>query len=60
MPLGLAMGGRRLRVRSGRFADRDHKNIVSWNRYPRGSHYAAHLEPDQLAGDIRQFFAAVR
>ena len=59
VPLGLAMaGGDFVSIR--RFADRDHKNIVSWNRYPRGSHYAAHLEPDQLAGDIRQFFAAVR
>jgi pimeloyl-ACP methyl ester carboxylesterase len=59
VPLGLAMaGGDFVSIR--RFADRDHKNIVSWNRYPRGSHYAAHLEPDQTAGDIRQFFAAVR
>jgi hypothetical protein len=23
-----------------RFADRDHDNIVSWNRYPSGSHFA--------------------
>jgi hypothetical protein len=59
VPLGLAMaGGDFVSIR--RFADRDHKNIVSWNRYPRGSHYAAHLEPDQTADDIRQFFAAVR
>ena len=59
VPLGLAMaGGDFVSIR--RFADRDHKNIVSWHRYPRGSHYAAHLEPDQTAGDIRQFFAAVR
>jgi pimeloyl-ACP methyl ester carboxylesterase len=59
VPLGVAMGeGDFISIR--RFAERDHKNIVSWNRYPRGSHYAAHLEPDQLSGDIRQFFRTVR
>jgi pimeloyl-ACP methyl ester carboxylesterase len=58
VPLGLAMaGGDFISIR--RFAERDHKNIVSWNRYPRGSHYAAHLEPDQLVADIRQFFRRV-
>ncbi|HET6213352.1 MAG TPA: epoxide hydrolase [Micromonosporaceae bacterium] len=59
VPLGLAMAeGDFISIR--RLAERDHKNIVSWNRYPRGSHYAAHLEPDQLSGDIREFFRRVR
>ena len=50
-----------------RFAERDHKNIVSWNSYDPGlpaaapatppGHYAAHEATDLLAGDIRQFFA---
>ena len=39
-----------------RFAERDHKNIVSWNNYDRGSHWAAHDAPDLLVDDIRQFF----
>jgi pimeloyl-ACP methyl ester carboxylesterase len=39
-----------------RFAERDHKNIVSWNNYDRGSHWAAHDAPDLLVHDIRQFF----
>jgi pimeloyl-ACP methyl ester carboxylesterase len=56
VPLGLAMGGGDF-ISIRRFADRDHSNIVSWNRYPSGGHYAAHLEPEQLSGDIRQFFA---
>ncbi|MCC3317674.1 epoxide hydrolase family protein [Nocardia africana] len=53
-----------------RFAERDHKNIVSWNSYDSGSviggpndaagHYAAHEAPEVLVGDIRQFFAQVR
>jgi hypothetical protein len=30
---------------------------VSWNNYDRGGHYAAHQEPELLAGDIRSFFA---
>ncbi|WP_377270019.1 epoxide hydrolase family protein [Peterkaempfera sp. SMS 1(5)a] len=37
-------------------AERDHKNIVSWNSYDRGSHFAAHDAPDLLVGDIRGFF----
>jgi pimeloyl-ACP methyl ester carboxylesterase len=43
-----------------KFADRDHVNIVSWNRYDRGSHFAPHDAPDLLVGDIRQFFGGLR
>jgi hypothetical protein len=43
-----------------RFADRDHANIVSWNRYDRGSHFAPHDARDLLVADIRQFFRALR
>jgi hypothetical protein len=43
-----------------RFAERDHANIVSWNHYDRGSHFAPHDAPDLLLDDIRQFFRAVR
>lgn len=43
-----------------RFADRDHSNIVSWNRYDRGSHFSPHDAPDLLLDDIRQFFRALR
>ncbi len=39
-----------------RFAERDHANIVSWNEYDRGSHWAAHDAPDLLIDDIRGFF----
>jgi len=42
------------------FAERDHKNIVSWNVYDRGSHFAAHDAPDLLIPDIRAFFAGLR
>lgn len=51
-----------------RFAERDHKNIVSWNAYDATSvhaggandaagHYAAHEAPEVLIADIRTFFA---
>ncbi|MEV6773235.1 epoxide hydrolase [Nocardia sp. NPDC051030] len=50
-----------------RFAERDHKNIVSWNSYDIGvnaggpndaaGHYAAHEAPEVLLADIRSFFA---
>ncbi|MFI6476828.1 epoxide hydrolase family protein [Nonomuraea sp. NPDC050663] len=43
-----------------RFAERDHKNIVHWNQYDRGSHWAAHDAPDLLVKDIREFFALLR
>jgi hypothetical protein len=43
-----------------RFADRDHANIVSWNRYDRGSHFAPHDAPDLLLDDIRRFFRDLR
>ncbi len=42
------------------FAEHQHANIVSWNHYDRGGHYAAHDAPDLLVGDIRQFFATLR
>ncbi|MET9340835.1 epoxide hydrolase family protein [Nonomuraea sp. NPDC003804] len=55
-PLGLASFAYDFRpVRA--FAERDHKNITSWNEYDRGSHWAAHDAPDLLADDIRTFFS---
>ncbi|TDW22037.1 epoxide hydrolase family protein [Kribbella kalugense] len=39
-----------------RFAERDHANIVSWNVYDTGGHFAAHQEPDLLVNDLRTFF----
>ena len=43
-----------------RFADRDHANIVSWNHYDRGSHFAPHDAPDLLLADIRDLFRGLR
>jgi hypothetical protein len=43
-----------------RFAERDHKNIVSWNDYPRGGHWATQDAPDLLLDNIRQFFRRFR
>ena len=42
-----------------RFAERDHADIVSWNRYDRGSHFSPDA-PELLLDDIRQFFRALR
>jgi hypothetical protein len=33
-----------------KLAERDHRGIVSWNRYERGSHFAPHDAPDLLVG----------
>ncbi|HEX2037581.1 MAG TPA: epoxide hydrolase [Chloroflexota bacterium] len=58
-PTGLAaFGGDFSGIR--RFAERDHKNIISWNVYERGGHFAAHKVPDVLVGDMRQFFRRLR
>lgn len=42
------------------FAERDHRNIVSWNVYEVPGHYAAQTAPDVLVGDIRGFFRQLR
>ena len=42
------------------FANRDHKNIISWNEYDRGGHFAATQAPDLLTADLRGFFRLVR
>ncbi|WP_433375220.1 epoxide hydrolase family protein [Actinoplanes sp. CA-142083] len=42
------------------FAERDHRNIVSWNVYDRGSHFSSQDAPDLLVDDLRQFFRKVR
>ncbi|MFD5090491.1 epoxide hydrolase family protein [Amycolatopsis thailandensis] len=39
-----------------RFAERDHANIVSWQEFDRGSHWATQDAPDLLLGDLRDFF----
>jgi pimeloyl-ACP methyl ester carboxylesterase len=60
VPLGVAgFAGDFSGVR--RFAERDHGNLVQWTMHPEpGGHYAAHLEPDVLADDIRAFYASRR
>jgi pimeloyl-ACP methyl ester carboxylesterase len=58
VPLGLAQfRGDAHAIRA--YAERDHANIVSWNVYDTGGHYAGHQAPDLLAADIRKFFSAV-
>ncbi len=43
-----------------RLAERDHRNIVQWNTYDHGGHFAAHKAPDLYVNDIRQFFRGLR
>ena len=38
------------------FAERDHKNVVSWTVHDTGGHWAAHDATDLLVADIRSFF----
>lgn len=54
LALGAAKEGDFASIR--RFADRDHKNIVSWNQLDGTGHYLAHSAPEVLAEDVRRFF----
>lgn len=56
VPLGLASFGYDFRA-PRKFAERDHANIVQWNEYSEGGHWAAYEVPEILAADIRGFFA---
>lgn len=42
------------------FAERDNDNIVAWNRFAEGGHFAVLEVPAVVAGDIRSFFAGLR
>jgi hypothetical protein len=58
-PLGVAVFANDFRsIR--RFAERDHKNIVHWSEFERGSHWSAQDAPDLLVGDVRSFFRKLR
>ena len=58
VPIGLASFAMDMKT-VRKFADRDHTNLVHWNEYDRGSHWAAHDAPDLLVADIQQFFASL-
>jgi epoxide hydrolase len=43
-----------------KFSERDHANIVSWNHYVSGSHFATRDATDLLISDIRGLFSDLR
>ena len=58
LPLGLAgFGGDFYGLR--RLAERDHENIVRWETYDHGGHFAAHKAPDLYVRDVREFFRSI-
>ena len=55
VPVGLAQFANDTRpIR--RFVERDHHNLVSWNVYDSGGHWAGHQASELLAADIQSFF----
>lgn len=58
VPIGLASFAYDFRPLR-RFVERDHHNVVAWNEYDRGGHWAAHDAPDLLVDDLRGFFRQV-
>lgn len=57
LALGAARTGDFKSIR--RFADRDHKNIVSWNTLDADGHYLARTASDAYSADVRQFFGSL-
>ena len=41
-------------------AERDHRNIVFWNRHQTGGHFSTQMTPDLWVNDVRQFGRLVR
>jgi pimeloyl-ACP methyl ester carboxylesterase len=39
------------------FAERDNSQVVHWSHFDKGGHYAAMERPDDVAADLRRFFA---
>jgi len=58
IPLSLAgFGGDFYGIR--RLAERDHANIVRWETYDHGGHFAAYKAPDLYVNDVRVFFRSI-
>jgi microsomal epoxide hydrolase len=59
VPVGVAVFPREILRAPRAWADATY-NIVHWNRYDRGGHFAALEEPDLLIDDVRAFFRPLR
>ncbi|MFE7802492.1 epoxide hydrolase family protein [Nocardia sp. NPDC057440] len=57
VPLALCMAASGDFASIRRFAERDHANIVSCRTLEATGHYLAHTHPNELAGDVNEFFA---
>lgn len=55
VPVGVAVFPADIFLPLRRLADRDLPNIVHWNEYDRGGHFAALEEPDLFVADLRAF-----
>jgi epoxide hydrolase len=59
VPLGVAVYPKEMFLPVRRFAERDFTNIVQWNEFDRGGHFAALEEPDLFVSDLRRFATAL-
>jgi epoxide hydrolase len=60
VPLGVAVFAHDVGQPVRRFADQGFPNIVQWNEFDRGGHFAAMEEPDLLVADLREFARTLR
>ena len=59
VPVGVANFPHEITPITRRWAESKYR-IVHWTDMPRGGHFAALEEPELLAGDVREFFGAMR
>jgi len=60
LPVGIAVFPRDPGQPIRRFAERGLPNIVQWNEYDRGGHFAALEQPELLIGDLQSFNRVLR
>jgi epoxide hydrolase len=60
VPLGVAVFAHDVVLPIRRFADQGFPNIIQWNEFDKGGHFAAMEQPDLLVADLRNFARALR
>lgn len=59
-PTGVALFAQDMCLPIRSLSTKRHPNIVSWNEYSRGGHFAAMEQPGLLVADVREFFRTLR
>ena len=60
IPVGVSMFPKEIFRTSRRWAEAKMKNLIHWNEFDRGGHFAAWEQPALYVGEVRTCFAKVR